>query len=946
MRRMFRVPIGPLAVIVLLAAPARAQVQTGSILVKTIDEQGAVMPGVTVTLSSSMLVAGQVSGTTDAGGVIRFPSLTPGMYSVKSELQGFQTLVRDNVVVPVGLTVPLDVVLKVATVAEAVTVSGESPVVDTTTANVHVTLSQQLLQATPGGRDIWALLEYKVPGLVMSRPDVGGTNGGLQGTYTARGTPSSQNSQFLNGVNVGDPAAIGAAGYYYDFDAFDEIQVSTGAHDISVPTSGVFLNMATKTGGQTWAGQATFTWEGGSTQSRNIDSRLANLGFAPNTNSVDYVSDISVQAGGPILKNKLRFFGSFRDWRVHINVPAAFSTTVLDETNITSGLTNVTWQINKNNKFTGFYSRQYYKKPNRFLGTTTNFTAESNSNEDDVFNVYQGLWNSIITSRMFMDARVSYNTIFFPLYFNGTDQTLSDQTTGILLRNANTEVVQRRPRLQASATFQYYLDQALGGRHELRFGIDQSHVMNRQTTRRWDDLGLTYRSATNAAANVTLFSTPIETESGVDITALFLQDSYTVGRLTVTGGVRYERLEAFLPDQQSPPSRWFPSLTRSFEEQRNVVLWHNTGPRVSAAYDLFGNSKTALKFAAGRYYYQVPSTLANNVNANGSYSEQWTWNDANGDLHFQPGEQTGTRAITAVFDPATGELLTRFAGDFRRPFTNELTLGIDHELIPDLRLAIGFGYRTERYPQASFNPDNIFSSVPSTGADPGIDGVTGTADDGTFIFYDRIVGGFTRQVITNDPTYKQKSRGLEITATKRMSNRWQMLAGYTYGKGTVEGVSVSTSPNNLINANGRSDRPHTFKITGTYILPYGVVVAGNLRSQSGPNITRQINQQLGIGGSTSINLEPLGAHRVETLTSGDLRVGKILRFGGREIEGAIDFYNITNANTPFNARSLTTPLSVRQNGDPNGALIPIQQFLSPSALLAPRIIRFGVTMRF
>ena len=455
MLHMFRVSIGLLAVLAFLAGQAQAQVQTGSILVKATDEQGSVMPGVTVTLSSPMLVAGQTSGTTDAGGVIRFPSLTPGVYSVKFAVQGFQTLVRENIVVQVGSTVPLDVALKMAKVAETVTVSAASPVVDTTTANVHVTLSQQLLQETPGGRDIWALLEYKVPGLVMSRPDVGGTNGGLQGTYSARGTPSSQNSQFLNGVNVGDPASIGAAGYYYDFDAFDEIQVSTGAHDISVPTSGVFLNMATKTGGRKWAGQGTFTWEGDATQSRNIDTELANFGFAQNTNSVDYVSDVSLQAGGPILKNKVRFFGSFRDWRVHINVPAAFSATVLDETNITSGLTNVTWQINDKNKFTGFYSRQYYKKPNRFLGTTTNFTDESNSNEDDVFNVYQGLWNSIITSRMFMDARVSYNTIFFPLYFNGTDQTLSDLTTGILLRNANTEVVQRRPRLQASATFQY-----------------------------------------------------------------------------------------------------------------------------------------------------------------------------------------------------------------------------------------------------------------------------------------------------------------------------------------------------------------------------------------------------------------------------------------------------------------------------------------------------------
>ena len=215
------------------------------------------MPGVTVTLTSPVLVAGTMTGVTDTGGVNRFPSLQPGVYSVKIELQGFRTVIRENVSVQVGQTVPLDLRLAVATVAETVTVTGTSPVVDTTSANTSVNLSEQLLQGTPGGRDIWSLVEYKVPSLLITRPDVGGTSGGLQGVFNARGTTSAQNSSYLNGINVGDPAAIGAAGFYYDFDAFEDIQVSTGAHDITVPTSGVFLNMVTKSGGENWRGRTT-----------------------------------------------------------------------------------------------------------------------------------------------------------------------------------------------------------------------------------------------------------------------------------------------------------------------------------------------------------------------------------------------------------------------------------------------------------------------------------------------------------------------------------------------------------------------------------------------------------------------------------------------------------------------------------------------------------------
>ena len=204
---------GAVGLVVVATLPAVAQVQTGSILVRVADAQGGAVPGVTVTLTSPVLVAGTMSGVTDTGGVNRFPSLQPGIYSVKVELQGFRTLIRENVSVQVGATVPLNLELALATVSETVTVTGASPVVDTTSANTSVNLSEQLLQGTPGGRDIWSLVEYKVPSLLITRPDVGGTSGGLQGVFNARGTTSAQTASYRNGITVGDPAALGAAGF-------------------------------------------------------------------------------------------------------------------------------------------------------------------------------------------------------------------------------------------------------------------------------------------------------------------------------------------------------------------------------------------------------------------------------------------------------------------------------------------------------------------------------------------------------------------------------------------------------------------------------------------------------------------------------------------------------------------------------------------------------------
>jgi hypothetical protein len=935
------------SITVLGAASAAAQVQTGSILVRVTDEQQGAAPGATVTLASPVLVAGTMTNVTDTGGVVRFPSLSPGIYSVTVELQGFRTVIRENLVVQIGQTTPIDLSLTVANLAETVTVTGTSPVVDTTSANVSVNLSEQLLQSTPGGRDIWALVEYKVPSLLMTRPDVGGTSGGLQGVYSARGTSSTQNSQYLNGINVGDPAAIGAAGFYYDFDAFEDIQVSTGAHDITVPTSGVFLNMLTRSGSDVWRGRTTFTWLGDATQGQNIDDNLLRYGFRPETNAVDFVSDINVSGGGPLIARKLRMFTSFRDWRVHVNVPAAFSTLVLDKTDITSGLINMNYQVTDNNRLTGFYSRQYYKKPNRFLAASNLLVAESTSNEDDVFDVYQLLWNSVLSSNLFVDARFGLNKILFPTYQNGNDQTLLDTATGIRTRNFTADTERFRDRYQANATFQYYLDQALGGRHEFKVGFDHAHAPVEVRTRRFDDVELTYNSGTGLSQNVTLFATPFFTKTAVDVTALYAQDTYSLKRLTLTGGLRWERLEGYLPEQSSPASRFFPDLPRTFEEQRDIVLWHTVGPRLSTAYDLLGDGRTALKASAGRYYYVITTGgVLDTVNPNANYSQQFRWNDRNGDLRYQPGEEEGTPVISQA-----NVSVISFDPDYRRPYTDEFTGGIDRELLPALKLSVVYTYRREKNPQATSNPANPFESTLTTRPDFGRDGVAGTSDDGTFQFYNR-VSADNLLLLTNDRNSLQTYKGLEITATKRMSNRWQMLAGYTFARTRISGVSVNVNPNALINADGLvtgqlGDRPHQFKLTGTYVLPfYDIGLAGNVNSQSGIAVTRQVSTPLSVGGNTTVNVEPLGSYRLDTRTAMDLRVFKTTRFGVREFEVSVDFNNIANANTVWDVRTLSGTINLRQNGDPTGAINTVPQFGSPAQVYGPRNIRFNVAFRF
>src|SRR6185503_19398828 len=240
-----------LAQIFLFATFASAQVQTGSILIRATDDQGAAVPGATIAITSSILPQGY-NGVTDTSGLYRIPGLAAGTYTVTTSLPGFRTVVRDGVVLVQGQTITLDIKLSVSTVAETVTVTGQTPVVDTQTVGSNTSISKQLLDETPGGKDIWYMLEYKAPGIVVETPDVGGNQGGLQRSMSARGTPNAQNTQLLNGVNVNDPAAQGFSMNYYIPSAFENIQVSTGAQDIAVGTGGVLINMVTKSGTNTF----------------------------------------------------------------------------------------------------------------------------------------------------------------------------------------------------------------------------------------------------------------------------------------------------------------------------------------------------------------------------------------------------------------------------------------------------------------------------------------------------------------------------------------------------------------------------------------------------------------------------------------------------------------------------------------------------------------------
>jgi hypothetical protein len=553
-------------------------------------------------------------------------------------------------------------------------------------------------------------------------------------------------------------------------------------------------------------------------------------------------------------------------------------------------------------------------------------------------------------------------------------QSTTDNATGIVYGNFPTDTVRHRDRNQFNATGQYYLDQALGGRHEFKFGFDYTHAVTKNENTRVDNVTTTYTTASGSfvPVNVTMFATPQNDATALNVLALFAQDSYSLRRLTLIGGVRFEQLEGYLPAQSSPASPFatanvgnFASQARSFDEIRDVVKWNTAGPRISAIFDVSGDGRTAAKASAGRYYYILSTGGGgvSNVNKNGSYSEQYVWNDANGDHRFQVGEQTGTPVVSAVL--VNGQILTSIDPNFSRPYTDEYTFSVDRELMANFMLGPNVTYRRERNTQPSMNPDNPYDSVLTNAVDPGPDGFAGTTDDGFYGFYAR-TSAANRTIITNDPKVVQSYKGIEFTLTKRFANRWQMLAGYTLGKNRIDDISVDVSPNFLINATGpisvdagaagssrcsgcgasNADRPNQFKLTGMYVMPWkDVILSGNVSAQQGPAFTRQISRAVGFGTNQIVNLEPMGNTRIGTLTKLDVRVGKQFKLANnRTLEGSIDFDNLTNAATVWGIRNRTEATAFL---DPTtNVRQTLSQYLSPSNILVPRTIVLRGQFRF
>src|SRR3989475_5057560 len=319
---------------------------TGSINGRVLDASGAVLPGVTVTATSASLMGVQTS-VTDSGGNYRFPALPPGTYALSYELPGFNTLKRENIEITMGFTATVNVDLKVASLQETVTVTGESPVIDTSSTRVQQNFKLEALQEIPNARDLWSLLAV-TPGVAMSRIDVGGNRAGTQTGYTAYGY-SGQNRVLVEGINTTEGTS--SAGFYVDYGSFEEVFLGTIAQGAEMPTPGVQTQMLGKSGGNRFQGEIYQDYETNGMISDNISGNLLARNIKEHSNELQKYRDFNLNVGGPVKQDKLWWYFSYRNQKNSVGQPKFIGPIdgTLFDTKLWKTSGKRTYPMNKNN---------------------------------------------------------------------------------------------------------------------------------------------------------------------------------------------------------------------------------------------------------------------------------------------------------------------------------------------------------------------------------------------------------------------------------------------------------------------------------------------------------------------------------------------------------------------------------------------------------------------
>ena len=953
-----------LAALILVPISAAAQgggaSSTGSISGQVLNEVGAVLPGVTVTATSPAQI-GALTAVTNEEGVYRFPSVPPGEYRLEFALSGFRTLVREGIRVRLGFNAAVGATLGVASVEESVTVSGASPVVDTSTTRLQTNYDRETLASLPNARDMWSLLGA-TPSIALARVDVGGSTAGTQTNYFAYGY-FGQNRPLIEGINTTEGTS--AAGFYLDYGSFEEVFIGAAANSAEMPNPGVLTQFVGRSGGARLSASLYYDFENESIQGRNLpaDATIPALGatIRPDGNRLASYKNLNVSVGGPILPERL--WGYFAYLNQQNSVAAPPSGSILDGTPFDTKLFNytgkATYQLSPNNKFVGYLQHGTKQQPNRTdssnrLGAPVHILGDSTVLQDSPSWVFKGEWNGTLSQNVFAEVRAGQFGYNFGLDSNVDATRYESLTTNEILGGGRGWLLKRR-RNQFTGAVSYFKDNFAGGSHQFKFGGEYLDETGETIwTQTYHDNVIHFVngslqsgvSATTPAA-VRLGNT-VQSLSALATTSAFVTDSWRIKKLTLNLGARFDRYRVWLPEQSLPASRFVPDPI-TFAEVKEVVVFNHLAPRLGASYDLAGNGKTVLKASWGRFFFNPGVALADSVNPNtaNQYSDR-VWNDLNDDRVYQEGEEGveqtrfGGRANAAI-DP-----------NLKNSFTDEASVFVEREVIADLGVRAGFVWKKDNdgWQQVNTGRPLTAFNVPVTIIDPGPDGsVATTGDNGTFQYLnldDPLRP--SSQVTMNIDGYEGTYKTIELAANKRYSNRWSLNASFShtwtheFGNNYANnrfGTAISNFSffgSYPSTPNEQTENEFTnwmIKVSGTVDAGWDVRVTPILKTSSGFPYGRYfsvaacsatVTTNCSNYGTQLVLAEPIGTRRQDNIVVLDFRVEKQIVFARtRKLGLFFDVFNALNADTAVN-------INWRSGSS----------FEKATTVIGPRIAKFGL----
>jgi hypothetical protein len=883
----------PVLLLISASTLSYGQILTGKIAGVVTDDEGAPLPGVTVVASSPSLM-GQQTAVTSGKGTFRFVNLPPGLYKLVFALDAFQRVERENIKVAINTTVSLDISMIPETIAEAVEVIAEAPVIDVTKSGMSTNFSTEELENVPAGRHSFADIVKQAPGMLSE-----GESGALRWSFAGSGVEG--NAFYFDGVDQSSPE-LGIPWTNPNQDIFEEVEVSgIGTAAEYGLITGAVINIVTKSGGNEFSGSVSHYGR--------YDFTTGDNNPDPETESFKrwYRYDLSFSLGGPIIKDKLWFFGNYNIRRAKESEwqgdPDFVAKDIQDE-----AFFKLTSNINNKHKLVASFAYE-----NEDFGEVPDPWNLPETVIKEVLQTY--IWNArytwLVSSNSFFDIKYSgwWSPDHYDVPIAGADldkRPHLDDATGVLSNapawsgkwDINTH--------QVNAGFSHFAEDFLGADHDFKVGVQY----NRGSLEAMGGYPGGGYYIDYYGEPYLLYAQQQYMYGGiVDRIGTFLDDSISIGdRLTVNFGLRFDRQKATYP--ALPLLDGWEKTSEKAPKIDDLIIWNVFSPRVGIAFQLTPDGKTLLKAHYGRYYDAMH--ISNFAWPGPGYTDWYgyEWWDGEWELFdFAPGE------IGYIMDP-----------DIKNPYSEQLFIGLERELIPDFSVGAMYIHKTEGNSIGWEGRNTEYEQVQRVSPDNGQ----------TYTVFNR-TGPYPETWQTNPEDYGQEFNGLILTFDKKYSRNWMMNASLTWShstglnmmsKSTFQHVLTSyagdfgVDPNDLINAKGdlQHDKRWVVKFSSGYNLPWDIFLGAYFTYQTGrprPALVRVFDLEQG---RQEILAEPRGEGRYPSFYTLNLRAQKTFFLSGPwKLKVMLDLFNATNDATfrSWRSNSMWRDTFYEQSGLPD-----------------------------